>query len=487
MIFDNFRRQLRKEAQLWQDEGLIDNNLYQQLAQKYQFNSLETAARDRFVFILIAVGAILLGLGVITFVAANWQAWSREVKVTLLLSIFLGTNIAGFTLWNSSSNLPSRDRKRRQRVLGEGLLLLGALSIGANMALLAQMFHIGGSSYQLYLGWGLAVLFMAYGLRLTSLSILALILFLMGYWVGIFDWNISRNEWSWGRLIIEHMPLVITGLFVPLAYWCRSLGIFRVTAIAFVIAWQFHLRSLQVLTYINVSPWFAIAAFVLPPALLWSYNDRFFRPINSLKFQPFAQALGLVFLSVMFYILSFRWVWEARTVASANDLINTLLSNWLPLIDVAIFTLIALWQWWELLRPNNRDCAERSTRGDRQQTDIKTIVIGGLLIVTASTIFVHQALNPIPVLAIFAFNVLLAVFACGLIRDGLELGQRRAFWGGIVLLALQIISRMLEYETALLFKSLVFLVCGAAVIIAGLWFERYLSSLPDASSETHHS
>ncbi|YAF98426.1 MAG: DUF2157 domain-containing protein [Nodularia sp. CChRGM 3473] len=480
MLFDNFRRQLRKEAQLWQDEGLIDSGLYQQLAQKYQFNSLETTARDRFVFILIAVGAILLGLGVITFVAANWQAWSREVKLTLLLSVFLLTNIAGFSLWKPSiSNTSSRDRKRRQRVLGEGLLLLGALTIGANMALLSQMFHIGGSSYQLFLGWGLAVLFMAYSLRLTSLSILSLILIVIGYLVGVFDWYVPRNEWTWGRLIIEHMPVVITVLFIPLAYWCRSLGIFRITAIAFVLSWQFHLRSLQVLSYTDAPPWLAMAAFVLPPALLWSYDDRLFRQINSRKFQPFAQSLALTYFSIIFYILSFRWWWEMRRVGYETDLRNTTLANWLPLIDVIIFTVLALWQWWHLLRStHNRQ---------HQGRDIKNIVIGGLIVITASVIFVHQAITPIPVIAIFAFNVLLAVFACGLIRDALELGQRRAFWGGIVLLALQIISRMLEYDTALLFKSLVFILCGVTVILAGLWFERYLSTLPDASSETHRS
>jgi uncharacterized membrane protein len=98
------------------------------------------------------------------------------------------------------------------------------------------------------------------------------------------------------------------------------------------------------------------------------------------------------------------------------------------------------------------------------------------------------AITPIPVILIFTFNVLLAVLGFGLIREALELGERRVFWGGIVLITLQIISRMLEYETALLFKSLVFVLCGVAVIFAGLWFEKYLSSLPASStSETHRS
>ena len=77
--------------------------------------------------------------------------------------------------------------------------------------------------------------------------------------------------------------------------------------------------------------------------------------------------------------------------------------------------------------------------------------------------------------AISLFNLILALLACGMIRQGLESNQRRAFWGGMILLTLQIITRMLEYETALLLKSLVFVLCGVAVIGAGLWFERQLT------------
>lgn len=80
MVFDNFRRKLRQEALLWWDEGLIDALQYKHLAERYQFHQLEIAQSDRFVFILITVGCILLGLGVITFVAANWQVWSKAIN-----------------------------------------------------------------------------------------------------------------------------------------------------------------------------------------------------------------------------------------------------------------------------------------------------------------------------------------------------------------------------------------------------------------------
>ena len=179
MASEKFRRQLRHETQLWKAEGLINDSAYQQIADRYQFNSIDSAASNRFVMILIGLGGILLGLGVITFVAANWQQWPRELKIILLLSLFIGLNTAGFYLWQSD---PQAGRKRR---LGEGLLIFGGLSLGANISLMAQMFHLGGSPYGLFLVWGLGILLMAYSLRLVSLGILSILLVGIGYWSGV--------------------------------------------------------------------------------------------------------------------------------------------------------------------------------------------------------------------------------------------------------------------------------------------------------------
>ncbi len=99
MVSDKFRHQLRQEIQKWEAEGLITAQLSAQLALRYEFRDLERTARNRFVMILVGLGSILLGLAVITFVAANWQVWPRELKVVLLMSLFAGANIAGFYLW----------------------------------------------------------------------------------------------------------------------------------------------------------------------------------------------------------------------------------------------------------------------------------------------------------------------------------------------------------------------------------------------------
>ncbi|MEZ2230484.1 DUF2157 domain-containing protein [Microcoleus sp.] len=465
MISDQFRRELRSQAKLWQAEGLIDTSLYQQLADRYQFHTLESASRNRFLGILISLGSILLALGVITFVAANWQVWSREARVALLLSLFVAVNAAGFYLWrippsrskNSNPNIPLT--KGRNKLLGEGLLLLGALILGANMALMAQMFHIGGSSYGLFLAWGIGVLGMAYSLRLTSLGVLSALLVSLSYWLAVLDWS-SKVEFSWLEILVRQMPIAASIMFIPLAYWCRSRAIFALGAIVLIF-------SLQVSIIQGLNPSWGAAIFcALPPALLWGYDDAMWPNIDSRLFQLTARSLALLFLAGLFYFLSFHWLWQDSPAPSQIPL------NWSLLTNVIVLGALMVFEWLHLGRLELR-------RPKQKGVDLTTGAIAIAIVISALIPFYHLNVSPLPQLATFLFNVLLFLLAVGLIREGLALGNRRSFWGGMVLVTLQIISRLFEYNTELLLKSFVFVLCGIGVIAAGLWFERHFATIKD--------
>ena len=449
MLSDKFRRQLRQEAEQWRTEGLIDASVYEQLSVRYQFSDLEASARNRFIVILLGLGSVLLGLAIITFVAANWQVWSRGLKVTLLLSLFIGVNTAGFYLWR-------RPTEQWQRRLGQGLLLLGALVLGANMALMSQMFHQSGLLYQLYLVWGLGVLAMAYSLRLTLLGILAILLIGLGYVQGQPQF-VAIGEFSWLRLLVQHMPVLAALLFIPLAYWCHSRWIFRLGAIAIVYSLEANLIRLNLL---GSSAWMAAIACALPPALLWGYSDSLFRrrPPEAELFTGVARTLAVIFLSLLFYFLSFYGLWW--DTSSTQPTQNASLLPWSLLVDILLFGCWTLWEWLRLLR----------------QLNLTTGIIAGMIVLSALVPFWHLSISRLPITAVLIFNLLLFVLSVGLIREGLAQGQRRLFWGGMILLSLQIFSRMLEYNTDLLFKSLVLFLCGLGVIAAGLWFERYVKT-----------
>ncbi|NJQ97593.1 MAG: hypothetical protein HC784_07985 [Hydrococcus sp. CSU_1_8] len=103
--------------------------------------------------------------------------------------------------------------------------------------------------------------------------------------------------------------------------------------------------------------------------------------------------------------------------------------------------------------------------------------MGAAILISGIVVGWHVGIESLGAISTFIFNLLLFLFAVAFIRRGLATGNRRGFWGGLLLLVLQLASRMLEYETNLLAKAIALFVCGFGIIAAGLWFERYLHTL----------
>lgn len=462
MASEKFRYQLRQEARKWQTEGLISPEIYNQLATRYRLEELESVSRDRFVLIVIGLGFILLGLGVITFVAANWQIWSRPVKVLLLLSIFIVTNCAGFYYWQSPDNAKSR--------LGQGLLLLGALSMGGNIGLMSQMFHQTGAAYMLYLIWGLGIGSMAYGLRLTSLGLMAIILMAIAYCLGVFQNSLGDGADS--GVVLQQMSLIISLLFIPLAYYCRSRWIFGLSSVLIVFSLGTNLTL-----YLNIAD-LSTKSFILPlflilsPSLLWSYRDNLFFPNFEVNFDSINRKLAVCYLGSILYVCSFNF-WENNLDSSISGKIIDF-APWSSLIAPTFFIVFSIWAWVQLGTRRRSNLPWRLERN--------SIYIGSTLLFLFGLTWFNFAVSPIYILGTIIFNLLLFLLAMILISQSVKEGRRFNFWLGILLLILQIFSRMLEYNTGLVLKAISFFGCGAGVILAGLWFERYLRRLNSSNS-----
>ena len=453
MISEKFRYQLRQEANKWLDEGLIDSETYNLLAYRYQFENLDRVSRNRFVIVVISLGFILLGLAIITFVAANWQGLSRLLKVWLLLSWFVGANVGGFYLWREGND----DGKSR---LGHGLLLLGTLSLGANMGLMSQMFHQTGKVASLYFIWGLLVLIMAYSLRLTSLGLVALILIALAYGSGL-----SWFRWTELEQYIQQMPLIAALLFIPLAKQCRSRWLFGLSLVFITVSLEVNLIYYLDIPNQPFKGLVAAIASIIPAAYLWGYRDSLWleRRSFSVVFESISRKLAFFYLGLFFYIFSFHGWWEKRPFYSSDSI--EYWQHWSFLIPPIILLFLSIWSWWKL--------GQRHTSNASCQGDHDTILVGIMLLTTATLVWVHyfHALNG---LATIMFNLMLFLLSIGLMRQSVTVGKRFGFWLGIILISLQLFSRMFEYDTSLLFKAIVLFGCGIAVIVAGLLFERYL-------------
>lgn len=454
MVSEKFRQQLKKELQKWQAEGLIDSSVFQQLTQRYQLDSLEADSQNRFTVILLALGMILLGLGIITFVAANWQGLSRGVRVALLLSLFLAVNFAGFWGWSSS--------QRQWQRLGKALLLLGALILGANLALMSQMFHQSGEVYELYLVWGVGVLGMAYGLRLTWLAVVAIALLGIGYWLGFPSTYDAIEPFS---EMIPYTPMLAFIFFIPLARICQSMWVFVWGMVAVISSLEATLIREPALW--EHSSWLGgmttMVALSLPPLLLWKYDAGLGE--NSMNPNSITCRLSLLFLVGVVYAFSFHQIWLNDTPFKGGN--DSAIAPWGIFLQVFIFMGFTIYRWWRL--GFNCDQSLWRLAFMSKLVAVLSLMSGGIVgLSVAGVSFSDYAFLPTTL-----YNFMLFFAAIVLLRQGSNQGSRFNFWLGLAILTLQIFSRMFEYQTGLILKSVILILCGIAIVIAGLWFERY--------------
>jgi uncharacterized membrane protein len=450
MPSDRFRHELKAEVRHWVEEGLINDQQVDQLVDRYRLNQLDAAAKNRFVGILVGLGCLLIGLGVITFVAANWEDLGRSVKLGLLTTLFLGSNLGGFYLWQRGF-----DR------YGQGLLLVGNLVLGASIALFTQMFHLASDSYLLFLWWGLAVLAMAYATRMKWLAMLAIALMGQAYWLlvwhGFMFWSRSQTlgilpDVGW---LQNYMAVAAMVMFLPLAHWCRSRTVFVMAWMAIVSAFFNGAMT----NADNLIP--KMLAFTLPGLLLWSYGTGEFKVLakrlggGTIAFSLCACA---VFGVNLMYAGNSGGYWAA-------------LRNWPGLGSGVLLVVVTIVQWVRLLM------ARESPRIGGLGGDLTlNLTVLGIVGLQAIALMFSGFGAPGIDLGGLMLNALTAVWGIGLIRESLSEGDRSMFWAGMATLTTLVMAKVFLSTTMLTFKALMLVACGVMIVMAGIWFEKNVRS-----------
>ena len=208
-----FLAQLPAEVQHWEDSGVISGDQARAILDGYDFPEAAETPRSRLVTVLVILGAVLLGLGVILFFAANWRAIPAPVKLAMM---FAGVPV----IYGIGFVLHYRFDYRR---VGVAVILVGAICYGAAIHLVAQAYQIPVNSPNLVLYWFLGVLPLAYLVRSQPVMILALV-------TGLAAVGFRGQEW----LLDEgHIPFLAFPLYLVLGLALVALaklqGIFPTT------------------------------------------------------------------------------------------------------------------------------------------------------------------------------------------------------------------------------------------------------------------
>ena len=435
-VSSTFRATLKAELPQWVQQGIVTDENAERLVTIYELNELRKESSSLLVAVIFTLGGLLLGGGLLSFVAANWEDIPTLAKVVLLMSLLLAFHFAGYWLWH----------KKNWPRLGHALVFTGSLVFGANIGLMAQIFHVSGEWYGAFGAWALGSLVMAYAARSWITGLLALVTALI-WFQGISQAHLSR----WMMVV----PLIMAALFLLLAWQLRS----RVLYVATYAGLTWMLCSLASERYSSGK--YALATMIVGGFVAWAAGE--FHRVKNLRpeFGNPTAALGILILGGSAYIWSFHWWWEFREWVARSGEVPPLKFYWaIPAVIVALVGLALV----VLMMQHNAS-------GSRKLLVIGIGVASAILILCA---LIGGANRGDMALLTISVNFAAFVIAAVAIAVGVMDERRLAFWAGTLFTVLLIISRFLEYETSLLTKSAAFTICGVAMIAAGIAYENHL-------------
>lgn len=192
---------LKGEVHKWFDKGIIYESQADEILAEYGMKSgikKPEVSSVNVVKVLAYIGAVLVGLGAILFVAANWQEIPRLMKVLLLSVLTFGTFYAGYHIKHEMEN---------REIFGRVLMFLSTLFYGGSIFLIGQMYNINANSHWLVLLWFASIFPVAYFLDELPVNILSSILLI----VWSFQFSVAYDFPNYAY------PLFVFLLMIPLS------------------------------------------------------------------------------------------------------------------------------------------------------------------------------------------------------------------------------------------------------------------------------
>ena len=351
----------------WLKERTINQSQAKKMLADVEHYTKETRS-NKFIIAISTIGAILLGIGAILFIASNWEELSKITKTLILVGSTALAYYTGYYFKYQRQNLPK---------VGAALLFLGALLFGATVILVTQIYNVNANNHILVLIWLIGILPLVYALRSVPIAGLASLLFYV--WVGLFF--ARDNDWWFfeflGRFSIvlfiaaSIMLFAIGGLhyFLPQfkqiarTYRIASLKVLMVSLFLLTFNWFSKVSSNYISDWFNkVQDQIVVGVVIFSViAIIITIINWFFNRSESLSIYEGPISIVLIGLILIFffypsetsiYVLIFNLLFAGLTLLflylgySREDikLVN------LGMFWLAVFLVAKYFDWfWDLL------------------------------------------------------------------------------------------------------------------------------------------
>lgn len=139
---------LKQELEYYSSQEIITRDKKESILNLY-----EVKEGLNFIKVLVLIGSILIGAGVLSFIASNWQVIGKPLKFAIVLFFCGGIFFTGARL------------EEEYEKTGRALIYVSILIYGAGIFLIGQMFNYGGDYTNAFFIWSLGILPITYILK----------------------------------------------------------------------------------------------------------------------------------------------------------------------------------------------------------------------------------------------------------------------------------------------------------------------------------
>ncbi len=414
---------LNSQITLWVKDNTISQQQADQLLSRYPLKDSINLGR----LLLTAVGAIMIGLGVILLFAYNWDDMHKYAK----LAVIFGSLITAHSLALVFIN--------RNKLLSEGLFVLGTMLMGSAIFLVGQIYHLDTHYPNAFFLWSAGALLMAWAIPSLSQAFIAVILVSSWHLTEIIDFNFP-NQYA--------LLLIIIAVF-PLVWRLHSPVLARFTSAMLLASLALSIMVLDE-SMIGITLLMSASALISVQQLARYYGNAGQQEIAGEIAKP-----AILVLIITMFMLTFRDI--------VDDMVNFNFYSFSS--NVYFWVALSLSQIcfaWLLIKKQLQRIVIVS-----EFTVIMTFLPWLISLVTDEAM-IYGLSNLIPLI----FNFILLLISVWLMIEGARQAKRRHMITGSIMFSILAMVRYTDLFESLVMRASVFLIVGITLFITGNIYQR---------------
>lgn len=456
---------LKKEFTYLENAGHLTKGQANELIDVYDTPTLQPQTpmvKMNAVQILSVIGGVLIGLGILSFVASNWSELTKPIKFVTLLSTLIIFYLLGFALEKKKPNL------------SRAFYYIGAFAYGAEIFYIGQMFHLGGNLEDAFLMWGIGILPLALYLKDKILKVVSL----------VFVYAYIEMKFLFSDGLLEYAPIVIIPALFAFGYFVMRNNIY-IKLVNFIILYQFiEMKFMfaddwtKYLPLVIIPALFALNYFVMNQSdklmianffLVYQYITVQFLidPVQHEQF-PYVAVLAVPILFYIGHVI----MKKSQPLFIINFVFTLILTAFLFYhFEYENITIIVLFYFtlWMVITYFQHPDYKKFMKLAGAILHFPTALILSFPEVWVplfydNTSYYNDALHAEALIASLVFSILYFLYALTLVK--------RENLYGVAIVCVFILRFYVDLSLAFMDKSIAFIIGGLLLLSLGLWFEK---------------